>query len=86
MADPGRAAYERLMRDSEAQGPCSCCGGPRARHRLWDSVDAAVWRRGRTYREIQREFRVGRREVDLVAIAYRWARQHHRPLPGRALA
>jgi hypothetical protein len=87
VADPGRAAYARLMAQSEAQGDCYMCGGAssRARHRLWDAVDGAL-RAGDSRADVLRMYGMllRPRELDRVQAAYRWARRNHRALPGRA--
>lgn len=85
MADPGRAAYERLMAQSAAQGPCGYCGASRAAHRLWDSIDAAQRRHCKaTPHQIWFEFGALRPIQRDIRLAYRWARRNHKPLPGRA--
>lgn len=62
-------------------GPCAMCGGPDARHRLWDSIDEQA--RLRSPRATARDFRVPVAAVRAVMAAYGEARRQHRRLPGR---
>lgn len=67
---------------AEKQGPCFLCGDMAlARHRLWDAIDEQL--RWYTKRELAYEFGLSLKEIAWIIRAYRYARKHHTPLPGR---
>ena len=71
-----------LDRIRPPRGPCCICGGPDARHRIWDSIDD----QSRTSDGIAgtaRWLHVTVAEVRLVRAAFGEARRRHAPLPGR---
>jgi hypothetical protein len=73
---------EELNRLYPKRGPCAICGGPDARHRLWDSIDGYL-RVGEPLDFIMDDFSVTKEQVEAVQRAYRKARKARRPLPGR---
>ncbi len=77
--------YAELLRRLDERfpkhGPCGLCGGPDARHRLWDAIVGQA-RGGDSDRVIARWMRLPVRDVRLVLVAYATARSLHRALPG----
>jgi hypothetical protein len=71
----------RLDRVRPPYGPCGHCGGPDARHRIWDSVYDRV-RTSDGIAGTARDLGVTVAEVRLVRQAYDEARRRHARLPG----
>lgn len=76
-----RALLARLDERWPHRGPCGLCGGPDARHRLWDSMD--VHGRLEGVAVAARDFGVSTADIRLVIETYVKARRQHRRLPGR---
>ena len=70
-----------LDRAFRFRGPCAICGGPDARHRLWDSIDTLGRLDGVSF--AASDFGVSEGQVRLVMAAFEEARRGHRALPGR---
>ncbi len=69
------------------RGPCGICGGPDARHRLWDSIETTARLEGIQVALAEYDLswlrpRARALAVQLLLDAYREARRTHRPLPG----
>jgi len=76
------ALLARLDSRWPARGPCGICGGPDARHRLWDAIETSIRVDGLAY--VQRDW-PGTTAADarLLRAAYDEARRRHVALPGR---
>lgn len=77
-----RARLAVLDRLFPARGPCGICGGPDARHRLWDSLDGQS-RSADGILGTARWMRCLPRHVQAVREAYDAARRGHRRRPGQ---
>jgi len=72
----------RLERLRPPYGPCGICGGPDARHRMWDAMEG----QSRTSDGITGtaiDLCVTKSEIRAVRAAYDEARRLHVRLPGR---
>ena len=65
------------------RGECGICGGPDARHRLWDAVDTSGRMDG--VKRAASDYGMSVADVRLVMDEFAEARRQHRPLPGRRL-
>jgi hypothetical protein len=83
-SSPGRLAalLALLDRMRPPYGPCGICGGPDARHRLWDAIEGTVRLGGiRSARQYWPD--IPAKGMRLICAAFDEARRRHAPLPGR---
>jgi len=72
----------RLDRRWPRRGPCGICGGPDARHRLWDAIETSIRVDG--IANVRQNWPgTSGRDATLLRSAYAEARRLHVPLPGR---
>lgn len=64
------------------RGPCGICGGPDARHRLWDVAEGQA-RTSDGPEGAARWLWLPEMDVRALVDAFAHARRLHRPLPGR---
>lgn len=77
-----REHLSKLDRIWPERGPCGICGGPDARHRLWDAIEGQARTKDGPH-GTARWMDVSLRQVLIIMAAYDEARFQHRPLPGR---
>jgi hypothetical protein len=76
---PGRAAYLRLRQQAPRSGVCFLHAEAWACHRVWDSIDGDR----ASVATLATAYGIPPAEVRDVRLAYRWAREQHRAMPGR---
>jgi hypothetical protein len=67
--------------DGPFRGPCGICGGPDARHRMWDAIEGTA--RAESVRAAAIEYGKTPEQVRFLVREYAASRRRHRPLPGR---